>query len=529
MNDNFEKFKKKVAQLISHYNAGNYNFVIQEVNILLKNQPKNQFILNLLGSSHHKLGNLDIATKVFLLVIQLSKNDFAGTDNLAAMNNLANVYKDLLKFSEAEILYKKILEIDSNYINALVNYGSLKFQLNELDEAIALYNQALKIDYRSIITHYNLGLTYQSQGRFENAKYSFDEVLKINPDMHIVDRFISRFIKYKENNSHLISMLEKIKKPNLNDESKINLNFALGKAYEDMKNFKKSFFYLEQANSLKNRMSKYNSNEDDQLFKDIMNTFKDYNFDNIDNVKDSNKQIIFIVGLPRSGTSLIEQIISSHSKIYGAGELSFLENLMRSNFLLNEKFKFPNLNDPKNLSFFQEITKKYFELINYFKKEESIITDKAPLNFRWIGFIKIFFPNAKVIHCVRQPKDNCLSLYKNIFDENQNWTYNQDNLLNYYNNYRKLMSFWEKKLPNFIYECKYEDIINNPNNKISELIKFCDLKLEDQCLEFYKSKRAIKTLSVAQANQPLYNTSISSNENFKTFLKDFFYNLDNLS
>ena len=167
MNDNFEKFKKKVQQLVNHYNAGNYNFVIQQVNILLKKQPKNQFILNLLGSSHHKLGNLDIATKVFLHVIQLSKNDITGTNNLAAMNNLANVHKDLLKFNEAEILYKKILEINSNYINVLVNYGGLKFQLNKLDEAIALYNRALKIDNRSIITHYNLGLAYQSQGRFE--------------------------------------------------------------------------------------------------------------------------------------------------------------------------------------------------------------------------------------------------------------------------------------------------------------------------------------------------------------------------
>ena len=532
MNNNFEKFKKKTEQLVNHYNAGNYIFVIQQVNILLKKQPKNQFILNLLGSSHHKLGNLDIAKKVFLHVIQLNKNDLMGTNNLAAMNNLANVYKDLLKFDEAEILYKEILNINPNYINAIVNYGSLKYQLNELNDAVIMYKQALKINYHSIITHYNLGLTYQSQGKFEYAKSSFDEVLKINPDMHIVDRMISRFIKYDENNSHLISMLEKIKKTNLNNESKINLNFALGKAYEDMKDFKKSFFYLEHGNDLKNKICKYNPNDDNQLFKVIIDTFKNYNFDNINdinNIKNSNKQIIFIIGLPRSGTSLIEQIIASHSKVYGAGELNFLENIMRSNFLLDKKFKFPNLDDHKNLNLFPEISKKYFELINHFKTEDPIITDKAPLNFRWIGFIKIFFPDAKVIHCVRQPKDNCLSLYKNIFDENQNWTYNQDNLLNYYKNYRKLMGFWKKKLPNFIYECRYEDIIDNPNNKIADLIKFCNVDWEDQCLEFYKSERPIKTVSVAQANQPLYNTSISSNKNFEIFFKDLFYNLDNLS
>ena len=144
MNNNFEKFKKKTDQLVSHYNAGNYIFVIQQINILLKKQPKNQFILNLFGSSHHKLGNLDIAKKVFLHIIQLNKNDLMGANNLAAMNNLANIYKDLLNFEDAEILYKKILKINTNYINAIVNYGSLKYQLNELNDAVVLYKKGLK-------------------------------------------------------------------------------------------------------------------------------------------------------------------------------------------------------------------------------------------------------------------------------------------------------------------------------------------------------------------------------------------------
>jgi tetratricopeptide (TPR) repeat protein len=523
MNHNFEKFKRKVEQLLNHYNANNYIFVIQQVNILLKKQPKNQFILNLLGSSHHKLGNLDIAKKVFLHVIQLEQN------NLAAKNNLANVYKDALEFNEAESLYQKILAVDPNYINTIGNYGSLKYQLNQFDEAIALYKRALQINTKSLITHYNLGLAYQSLGKFDEAKSSFNEVLKIDPNMHIVDRMVSRFIKYSEDNPHLISMLEKIKEPNLNDESKINLNFALGKAYEDLLDFKKSFFYLESGNKIKNKISKYNSSSDDRLLKDTINIFRDYNFNKIENINNSHKQIIFIVGLPRSGTSLIEQILSSHSKIYGAGELNFLEELIRKNFHIDNYFKLPDLTDPNNLNLFSTIRKKYLELINKFKAEEHIITDKALLNFRWIGLIKLLFPNAKIVHCIRDPKDNCLSLYKNIFDENQNWTYNQTDILNYFKNYKTLMNFWNLKIPNFIYECKYEDIINNPNIETDKLIKFCDVDWEDQCLEFYKSKRAIKTVSVAQARKPLYKTSISSNKNFEPYLKGLFSNLDNFS
>ena len=523
MNQNFEKFKKKVEQLFNHYNAGNYPFVIQQVNLLLKKQPKNLFILNLLGSSHHKMGNLDVAVKVFLHVIQLDEN------NLAGINNLGNVYRDLSRFEEAKNLYEKILNKNSNYINAIVNYGSLKFQLNQFDESIALYKRGLKLDNNSLIIQYNLGLVYQSIGNFSEAKSAFEEVLRIDPNMHIADRMMSRFIKYDQNNHHLKNMLEKIKDPNLNDESKINLNFALGKAFEDLKDYKKSFFYLESGNKLKNKIHKYNTGIDDQLFTNILNTFKDFNFKKIEEENNKEKQIIFIVGLPRSGTSLIEQILSSHTRVYGAGELDFLEKLMRKSFYIDGKFKLPNLVSPGNMDLFQKISKDYLALVNEFKTQEQIVTDKAPLNFRWIGFIKIFFPNAKIVHCKREAKDNCLSLYKNIFDENQNWTYNTTDILNYYKNYKNLMNFWKVKLPNFIYNCSYENIINNPDIEIKNLIEFCGIEWEDQCLEFYKSKRAIKTVSVAQARKPLYKTSISSSANYAPFLTDFFDKLDSLS
>ena len=520
MNKSFENFKLKVEQLVNHYNTGNFNFVIQQVNLLLKKQPNNQFILNLLGSSYHKVGNLNVAKKVFTRVIELDEN------NLAAKNNLANVFKDLSEFTEAETLYKKILDINPNYINTIGNYGSLKFALNEFNESLRLFKRALKINSNSLIVHYNMGLVYQSLGKFEDAKSSFYEVLRINPSMHIVDRMMSRFIKYNENSPHLLEMLNKIKSPALSDDSKINLNFALGKAYEDILNFEKSFSYLKEGNKIKSKISRYDSKYDNQLFNNITKVFKNYDFAKEGHKKESDKQIIFIVGLPRSGTSLIEQIISTHSKVYGAGELDFLEKLMRINFFKSNEFKFLDLNDQSNIDIAHKISSKYLDFINKFKITESYITDKAPLNFRWVGFIKIFFPNAKIIHCVRDAKDNCMSLYKNIFDENQSWTYSQSDLFDYYKNYSGLMNFWKNKLPDFIYDCKYEDIINEPNLQIPKLIEFCGLEWEKDCMEFYNSKRAIKTVSVAQAREPLYNSSISSSKNFDYFLKDLFDKLD---
>jgi len=522
MNTAFENFKRKVQQLLNQYNAGNFRFVVQQINLLLKKQPNNLFILNLLGSSYHKLRELNVAKKVFFRVIDLDKN------NLAALNNLANVYKDLSEYKEAEKLYKKILQLDPNYINAIGNYGSLKYELNLYQESIELYKNGLKINKDSLIINYNMGLVYQALGSFKEAEFYFREVIRINPNMNIVDRMMSRFIKYSKNSSHLIEMLKKIENNTLNDESKINLNFAIGKAYEDLSEFKKSFFYLNEGNKIKNTISNYNIESDNHLFNNIKKTFKDFNFNNKAFKSNSDKKIIFILGLPRSGTSLIEQIVSSHPEVYGSGELDFLEKLIRITFYKDNNFKISNLEDQNNIALLNKISLKYSNLIDDFKISQANVTDKAPLNFRWIGFIKILFPNAKIIHCNRDAKDNCLSLYKNIFDENQNWTYNKSNLFAYYQNYHELMNFWNSKLPNFIYNCKYEDLIANSEIEIQKLIKFCALDWDDNCLKFYKSKRAIKTVSLAQARQPLYNSSISSYKNFEPFLSDLFSRLDDL-
>ena len=208
-------------------------------------------MLNLLGSSYQKLGNYETAKKNFLQVLSVE----AG--NLAAMNNLANTYKDTLDFEKAEELFQKILQIDSNYLNGITNFANLKLQLDQYEEAITLYNQALKLDNKSYSIHYNIGLTYQSYGNFEKAEYHFNEMIKINPSATIADRLKSRFTKYDKNNSHLKEMIERSKREDFNDISKINLYFALSKAFEDVKEFEESYEYMKKANDLTNSKFHY--------------------------------------------------------------------------------------------------------------------------------------------------------------------------------------------------------------------------------------------------------------------------------
>ena len=513
-----EKFKK----LINHYNANNFVYVIKECINLLKKSPNNVFLANLLGSSFQNIGDLEKAKKIFIHLINKDAN------NITALNNLGNTYRGLKDYKKAKEIYKKILKVNPKYINGLLNFANLSFELNQYETAIVNYNKALVLDKNNILLLYNLGLSHQSLGNFDKAEFYFKELLLINPKMTTADKLMSRLKKYNTKNDHLVSMEEKLINSSLNEIEKTNLFFALGKAYEDLKDYKKSFAYLKKGNDNKKKITMYNPDSDDHLFNEITKFFDSYNFEKNNKLNLSDKNIIFILGLPRSGTSLVEQIISSHSQVYGCGELPFLQDLISKHFYKNKTFNSKILKEEGFSSLLQEVANKYHEQVEAFNPNEKLITDKAPLNFRLIGFIKLLFPNAKIIHCNRNAKDNCLSLYKNIFDESLNWTYTQTDLFKFYKNYLDIMKFWEKKLPGFIYNINYENLISNSNNEIKSLIKFCDLNWEESCLNFHDNKKSIKTVSSVQARQKIYTSSISSSNNYDIYLSDLFSNLEKL-
>ena len=517
-----EIIKKQIAKLVNQYNVGNYKHVIQQVNILLKKLPNNSFLLNLLGSSYQKIGHYETAKKNFLQVLVTDK------ENLAAMNNLANTYRDMLEFKKAEEQFKKILQINDKYINGITNYANLKFQLDQHDEAIKLFKKALDLNDKEENIHYNIGLAYQSNGNFKEAEFHFKEMLKLNPKATGADRLISRFTKYDENNNHLKEMLQREQSiEDLNDRAKINLYFALGKAYEDLKDFKKSYLFLKKANDLTNNQFIYDKKKIDEFYNDQKKIFNNIDINNIPQ-KNGSKKIIFILGLPRSGTSLAEQIVSSHTSVYGAGESGYLDKLIKKRFYKNDKLNIDLIESNNFETILNNLGETYIDLLNNFKFNENIITEKDPLNFRWIGFINLIFPKAKIIHCFRDLKDNFFSLYKNFFPEGLEWSYNEENLLYFIKNYKLLMNFWKTKFPNKIYDLNYEKLINNPNSEIKKMIQFCDLDWQEDCLNFYNNKKSIKTLSVAEARKPIYKSSLSGSKNYEIFFEEYFKELDKI-
>tara|TARA_Y100000816_G_scaffold176500_1_gene127296 strand:+ start:7451 stop:8983 length:1533 start_codon:yes stop_codon:yes gene_type:complete len=504
-------FKRRIEILINKLNVGLNNEVINEGKILLKKR-EDQVIYNLISLAFMNNSEYDKSIELLKSVLKKQPN------NIFFLNNLGLSHYKKGDMQKAEEYFKKVLEINPNYINTLNNYGNFKKDLELVNESIDFYLRALKIDNKILVTNYNLASIYQSLGEFKKSIEFYNKVLEINPKFTIADRNIALMTKYNEKNKHFQNMKEKIQKLTLSDQQKLELLFALGKAYDDNDNYKEAFSNIQKANKIKKNITNYKIENDINLFSNIKKKFNDEIELNISSIK---KKFIFIVGLPRSGTSLVEQIISSHPEIFGAGELLFLQMIDKEFFKKKSEKK---LQDEKD---------KILEIRDYYIKRTSMIDDnkkyfidKAPLNFRWIGFIKTMFPNSIIIHCTRNPLENCWSIFKNNFEGSLNFSNDLKDLGIFYKLYKELMVFWKKKYPYEIYDIKYENLILNSEKEIRKLIEFCGIEWSSSCLKYYENPKPIRTVSAFQARQPIYNSSLKKSENYKKFLKNLESYLD---
>ncbi len=502
--------KKKIEKILNFYNSANYQKVIELSELFLRKNPESDFVLNILGLTYQKKQNFDKAEKIFFLGHQVN------TNNISIINNLANNFKYKYAFSKAKEFYNLALSKNPKNTSTLLNFGNLEFLLNNNEKALELLKEALNTNNKLIPIHLNLAITYQSLGNFEKAKEHLKKITQIDVNFTRADKMLSALIDYKENEEHLGEMLKKINNENLNASQKIYLYFGISKAFEDQGKYEEASKYIHQGNLLKRKNSSYDINNDITKIKKIKKEFESFGFNK--EKYSSSLEPIFIVGMPRSGTTLVEQIISSHKNVRGLGELNYF------NKAADYEFNYSKENKPENNKF-SNIIEKFDTYLNNFNFSEKKFTDKTLLNFFWIGVMKECYPNAKVINCKRNPKDNCLSIYKNLFDYEGGWCYDATELEKYYKLYQEIIKFWNERLPNFIFEVQYEELVKNPETQIKELIKFCDIEWDKNCLNYYQNKTAIKTLSVNQARKKIYSSSVGSFNNYKSFYKDFFKDL----
>ncbi len=517
MNLNYE-----INQIVKNLNEGQFKKVVISCEKIIKLKIENTVVYNLLGLGLQKQGLFDYSIKYFEKSIQLQKN------NYLAINNLAVSLKSINKNKLAEKAYQECLKIKPDHVIAILNYANLKEKINEPEEAIKLCFKALefKTEINEVYVLSKLSDLYLSIGNIEKAKDCAKQITTKKPNYIAGHALFSKFVDYKKDKSHMLQMEKLIKQKNLNDNEIVDLVFPLGVAYDTQKNYRKAFKYFNQGNNLRGKKIKYDLSNHLKLQNSIIKIFENIKDLNIKK-KSNNSKIIFICGMPRSGTTLIEQILSSHNEVLPTGENNFLSTFIKDNYLNNfillQKKIMKDVYAKKNL--FEEFVFKSLEEYNF---KSQIYTDKSVQNFFWIGFIKIFFPNSKIIITERNSRDVCLSIFKINFKNGfMNFAYNQKNIANFYNLYSDLISYWKKLFPGEIYTAKYENLIENPVIETKKLINFCDIGWDENCLSHHKNKSAIKTASVSQARKPIYKSSLNLSENYSEYLNEMFSLLKN--
>lgn len=535
--------QEQISKVMKLYSGGKYEEAITEIKLLNDLYPNVPLLFNLVGACYRQIGNLEGAAKMFNSAVKIKPN------YAEALFNLGATYSELGKVDEAIDSYEKAISFQPNYPDAYNNLGNIfKNSKDDLKLAIEKLEWAIAYKHDFAEAHNNLGLALSDFGRHKDAIQSFKKAisyknnygkayfnlamslkdigdkdgflanilkaLEIRPDWGAAHLHLSRVKNYKKNDPVITEMESFLKKDSLSLVDRIGLNFALAHIYENLKNYQKQFEFLNEANSLRKKEVNYSFEKDKMLFAKIKSVFE--HTPEILKVRKDEAHIrpIFILGMPRSGTSLVHQILDSHNKVCGAGELNFL-NKFAMPVLKNFNNKEKKSISKKSL---EQIRKQYIDSILALEIEEKIIVDKMPLNFRHIGFILAAFPEAKILHMKRNPMATCWSIYKYYFNGNY-YSFNQSDLANYFKLYEDLMAFWHKKFPQQIFDVNYENLTSSQELETRQILKFCNLDWDENCLNFHKSQAAVKTTSALQVREKIYQGSSEAWKEYEPFLQ----------
>ena len=468
-----------------------------------------------LGNILRGLGRPDEAEASYRQALQ-TKPDYAE-----ANNNLGNVLQDMGRLEEAETSYRRALQIRPNYADAHYNLASMLQDMGRLDEAETSYRRALQIKPDYAAAHSNLGNLILEQGRLGEAEASYRRALQIKPDFagtHFRLALTRKAEAGDENMAALIAAEEAMRSGTtpLRDEEAIFLHFALGKSYDDTGDHAKAFSHFLEGGRLKRAAFDYDADKTALHFASIMRNFDAAAIDSLRGGGDPSHLPIFVLGMPRSGTTLTEQIIASHPDVHGAGELPDLMAIAQREIAAATYPDNVRLLDPARLSAWGV---EYVAGLQRRAPDARHITDKMPANSLAVGLIHLMLPNAKIIHVNRNPVDTCLSCFATLFSRGQEHTYDLAELGRYYAGYARLMDHWRKVLPRGAFlDVQYEDIVADQEAQARRLIEYCGLEWNDACLDFHKNKRVVRTASVTQVRQPIYKSSVQRWRPYEKFL-----------
>ncbi len=500
---------------------------------------------NNLGTTLRDMGRLDEAEASYRRVLQISPG-YAD-----AHYNLGIILRDMGRLDEAEASFLYALEIKPGYAEAHNNLGVTLYELGRLGEAEASYRRAIEINPDYAEAHNNLGNTFLDLSRFDEAEASYRRAIEIKPNLSEVysnlgsalmalgkigeaEKFLSKaielapgearplstallYIPYRQDDPRF-NQLEAVyaRRESLPLEERIKLNFAVGKAMENIGQYDKSFSAYEEGNRLHYQGHPFDEASEERFLENTCSFFTADLFNECAALAKTLPPIqdepvpIFIVGMLRSGSTLIEQILSSHPAIFGAGEHStFKETLLLRDSIKGED----------DLLTLRKLGQAYLDRVWQFAPEARYITDKLPANYCHLGLIHLMLPNAKIIHSMRDPMDTCFSCYALRFTRGHEYSYDLETLGRQYLRYKKLMQHWHNVLPpGRILDVRYEDNVADTEHEARRMLDYLGLPWDSACLKFHENSRAVHTASVTQVRKPIYSSSVARWKHFEKHL-----------
>lgn len=479
--------------------------------------PHSAPLHNALGAVLYAQGGMAEAAECFRRVLALAPAD------LDARVNLGNALRELGAYRDAEAHYRQAIALDGRFARAHFELGGLMYVQDRYAEAEQHYRDALALKPGYTEACNNLGRSIRRQGRLDEAREYFETAIALDVDSVEAYCNLASLRTFTAEHPEP-ARLEKLafKLPALSQHLRVRYWFSLGKMREDLGRYADAFTAYAEGNRLKRLQLAPDEASNIALIDTLRDVFDERFFAHRPMPAASGKSPIFIVGMPRSGTSLIEQILSSHPDVYGAGELPELENLLAAMAVQAGQplEAYPDVAARMTEDALLRLGDAYTERVWQLAPQATHVTDKMMSNFAHVGMIRLMLPNARIIHAMRDPMDSCFSCYATLFSKNNlDFTYDLGDLGRYYVRYIELMRHWQRVLPpGSMLDLRYEDMVADPEGQARRLLAYLGLPWNPDCLDFHRNTRVVKTASAAQVRRPVYKSSVARWTHFQTQL-----------
>ncbi len=481
----------------------------------LKSHPRDVEAMRLLAEVGNRLGVLEDAEFLLESAVEFEP------DNVEARIDYIRILRKRQKFEkaldQAETLYKR--DPDNPVFTSQLAIE--RMQTGDYGGAVALFDAVLERVPEDPATLTSRGHALKTWGKSDDAVASYKQATQAAPNHGDAWYALANLKTYKFSDDEFEAMAAAETAPGQTLPNRINLCFALGKAAEDRKAFPAAFAFYERGNGLKKLQTRYTTDQMEDEFAAQKEFCTPALFEKQAGKGNLAPDPIFIVGLPRAGSTLLEQILASHSQVDGTLELPnviALSQHLRGRDKLSDRTKYPRILNDLEAEKLQELGQRYLDETAVHRKGAPFFTDKMPNNFRHIGMIKLILPNAKIIDARRDPLGCCFSGFKQLFAEGQEFTYGLEEIGHYYRGYVELMDHWDAVMPGAVLRVIYEDVVSDTEAQIRRILDYCGLDFEDACINFHQTKREVRTASSEQVRQPINTRGLEAWKPYEAWL-----------